>query len=223
MNEINWSLIDKIVFINLEQRPDRLASIMAELQKMNAPSEKILRFNAIKEKNGALGCAKSHLNVLIMAQINGWNNVLILEDDMVFEKDSASIIRTNIFLNELVQTNWDVGFLSASYYIIKKVKRYFYKVEFAFLANSYLVNKSYYKKLMHNYAQAIYRLEQGEPRNKVGLDTHWLTLMKEGNWYGVYPCVGYQKPGLSNIENIEIDRREYFKRSIDDIKRYGSF
>ncbi|VEC00470.1 Glycosyltransferase family 25 (LPS biosynthesis protein) [Cedecea lapagei] len=220
---INWSLIDKIVYINLAKRPDRKAEIIGELKKVQAPEEKIIHFDAIEEEEGALGCAKSHLNVLIMAQINGWNNVLILEDDMVFENDEQSIERANVFLSELARTDWDVGFLSASYYIIKKVKPAFYKVEFAFLANSYLVNRPYYKTLMHNFSQAIYRMEQGEARNKAGLDTNWLKLMEEGRWYGVYPCIGHQRPGLSDIEHVEMDRRQYFKRPIAEIKRYGSF
>ncbi|WP_286178153.1 glycosyl hydrolase family 25 [Enterobacter sp. Ap-1006] len=220
---INWDFIDKIVYINLAKRQDRKAEIIAELKKVQAPEEKIIHFQAIEEEEGALGCAKSHLNVLIMAQINGWNNVLILEDDMVFNEDPQSIERANIFLGELARTDWDVGFLSASYYIIKKVSSAFYKVEFAFLANSYLVNRPYYRTLMHNYSRAIYRMEQGEARNKAGLDTNWLKLMAQGNWYGVYPCIGHQRPGLSDIENTVMDRREYFKRPIEDIKRYGSF
>lgn len=214
MNKINWNFVDKIVFINLEKRQDRLAEITDELKVLSAPADKIVHFKAIEEKEGAIGCAKSHLCVLNMAEKNNWKNVLILEDDMVFQRDEASIKRFNLFLDELTQINWDVGFLSASYFTIKKVKEVIYKVELAYLANSYLVNQHYYKKLMGNFSEAIERMENGESRHRAGLDSNWMKLMKKDSWYGVYPCVGHQSPGMSDIENVNMDRREYFKRAV---------
>jgi len=221
MDEVNWSLIDKIVFINLESRPDRLIEITAELKKVKAPADKVIHLNAIKEKNGAVGCAKSHIAALEMARDNGWNNVLILEDDMVFENDSQSCTRLNNFLDKLVTISWDVVFLSASYYIIKKMTEGFYRVEWAYMANSYLVNQHYYGKLINTFSGAIYRMQNIEAN--AGIDASWIKLMEKDNWYGVYPCVGYQRPGQSDIEKKIIDRRDHFKRPIDDIKRFGSY
>ena len=73
--------IKKIVYINLKKREERKEQIENELKMLKIPSNKIERFDAIVNTNGALGCSLSHISVLKRAKENKWSNVLILEDD----------------------------------------------------------------------------------------------------------------------------------------------
>lgn len=223
MAVINWNFIDKIVYINLKKRTDRNESIKKDLQRVGVPQEKIVRFEAIEDPQGGIGCASSHAAVLAMAEHHQWENVLILEDDMMFNDDDASYQRLNNFFVNLQEIAWDVGFISASYYIIKKVKDEFYRVEFAYLSNSYLVSRPYYSMLMQNFHESIALQKKGVSYGKSSMDYHWLRLMAKDRWYGVYPCVGYQKPGMSDIEKRMVDGKADFERDLAEMKKYGSY
>jgi GR25 family glycosyltransferase involved in LPS biosynthesis len=68
--------------VNIE--PTRRLHIETLLSQLNADSEKVNRINAIYLPDvGALGCAKSHILALKDAKLNGYNNCLILEDDLL--------------------------------------------------------------------------------------------------------------------------------------------
>ena len=54
-------LVENTRYINLAHRTDRLAEVIAELDKMGILGT---RFNAIKTANGAIGCSLSHLKCL---------------------------------------------------------------------------------------------------------------------------------------------------------------
>lgn len=219
-NNINWSSIDKVVYINLASRPTRKAEICQELKTINIPEDKIYHFNAIADSNGTLGCAKSHREVLIIAKRAQWDNVLILEDDMVFDKSVETTNRVNLFFNKLFSLDsWDVAFLSGSYFIVHTIEPYFLRVNFSYLANSYLVSSNYYQKLIDNYDESIEAIESGE---YVPHDANWMKLMEKDNWYGIYPCAGYQRIDHSSIQNIVTDRTEFFKRTIDEMRQFGS-
>lgn len=223
MSVINWDFIDKVVYINLKKRTDRNESIKKELQRVGIPQDKVIRFEAIEDPVGGIGCASSHAAVLAMAERHHWENVLILEDDMMFNEDDASYQRLNNFFVNLQEIQWDVGFISASYYIIKKVKDEFYRVEFAYLSNSYLVNRPYYGRLMQNFHESIALQRKGVSYGKSSLDYNWLQLMAKDQWYGVYPCAGYQKPGMSDIDRRMVDGKADFYRNLDELKKYGSY
>ena len=85
MNKIN-----KVLYINLEHRTDRKEKIEKELEKIGL-LEKSERFDAIKNKRGALGCALSHIACLERAQKEGWNNILIIEDDNTWSVDKETL------------------------------------------------------------------------------------------------------------------------------------
>ncbi|ASV53653.1 hypothetical protein LJPFL01_0290 [Lelliottia jeotgali] len=96
MNEkINWEAFSRIVYINLAHRRDRNVRMKRQLRELNAPKEKIIRFDGIKATPGAAGCLKSHIAVLEMAITEGWDDVLILEDDFEFCRDGQSVERLN--------------------------------------------------------------------------------------------------------------------------------
>ncbi|MGV3345715.1 glycosyltransferase family 25 protein [Enterobacteriaceae bacterium LUAb1] len=220
----DWSFVDRVVYINLKFRTDRNEQIKAVFQEVGIPEEKILRFEAIHTKPGDLGCLKSHKAVLEMALKNKWKNILVIEDDMVFDLDNESIVRCNAFFDKLKKISWDAAFLAASYYIINNVEDELFRVKFAYLSNSYLVNAHYYETLIENFSDTINGKEVGTIPNGLGVDASWLKLMKRDNWYGIYPCVGYQRTGVSDIDDQGrvMDRHDQFTRHLDSIRKYGS-
>ena len=81
------SNICKIIYINLDKRPDRRSEIEGELSRMGLVGE---RFPAIETKPGYIGCSQSHRNILLRAIAENWENVLILEDDFQFVIDKKT-------------------------------------------------------------------------------------------------------------------------------------
>ena len=83
--EILNKYIDKVIYINLEERKDRRISTESLLGKI-FEKNKITRCNAIKSDCGAIGCTKSHIKCLEYAINNECKNILILEDDIDISK-----------------------------------------------------------------------------------------------------------------------------------------
>ena len=105
-------IIDRIFIINLKNRRDRKIQIIKELQRVKAtnyeffeairPKEAELRNwcskyidplpnwfvaskkDPLKYRIGALGCLKSHYEIMKISKQRGYKNVLILEDDTKF-------------------------------------------------------------------------------------------------------------------------------------------
>ncbi|WP_341268848.1 glycosyltransferase family 25 protein [Morganella morganii] len=100
MLKIHWGFVDKVVYINLAERTDRQESIEFQMKKAGIPQNKIIRFDAIKNENGTLGCTLSHIGVMAMAAEENWENVLVLEDDMIFNDDDESRDRINYFFQQ---------------------------------------------------------------------------------------------------------------------------
>ncbi|MBW5405646.1 glycosyltransferase family 25 protein [Morganella morganii] len=215
MVKVHWNFVDKVVYINLAERTDRRESIEFQLNKLGVPPEKIIRFDAVKNENGTLGCTLSHIGVMTMAEKNKWSNVLVLEDDMIFHNDDESLDRINYFFSSLISSSWDAGLLSGSYFNINKIHNCFYRLYFSYLANSYIVNQHYYTTLRNCFLMSEEKLKKGVPRNECCLDMLWNELMKKDSWYAIYPCIGYQSVCMSDIEHTVTDRRQNFTRKLD--------
>ena len=95
--------IKNAYYINLEKRTDRKQYVENELNKMGIKAE---RFNAIKLSHGALGCSMSHLKCIENAKENGWDHVLVVEDDIKFLDKDLFTKQLNKFLK--FNKNWDV-------------------------------------------------------------------------------------------------------------------
>ncbi|MEG3109473.1 glycosyltransferase family 25 protein [Pantoea sp. T14] len=219
MSEINWDLIDQVVYINLAERNDRRVNMRRELKKLGVPQEKITRFEAIAYQPGYIGCAQSHLQVLQLAQQQQWKNVLILEDDMAFHHDSASAHRLNKFFAALTQINWHVAFLTANYVQVTPFKSadYLIKAHRAFCACAYIVNASYLPVLIENISESIEQLLLGGAQHHYALDVHWMPLMQRDIWLGLFPNLGYQRPGRSDIEKGAMDYRHLFYKPLSKL------
>jgi glycosyl transferase, family 25 len=105
-----WDLIDAVLVINLDQRPERWSGLLAAASGL-IPAGKIHRVPAILGRNldgfgqrpwfrgrrrdqtwaARAGCMLSHRLALDIARNNNWKTVLVLEDDVEFSPDLLTL------------------------------------------------------------------------------------------------------------------------------------
>lgn len=216
MNRIDWSYIDKVVYINLRRRSDRNFRIKKQLKNIGIQKDKVIRFNAIEDPFGFIGCAQSHIAVIEMAMTEKWDNVLILEDDFEFSQDVNLASRTNKYFNVLQNVPWSVAFLSANYSVVRTFKNIdcVVKVDKAWCACAYIVNNNYYETLIDNFKQGLDYLQRTKSQHQYALDVYWHSLMRNHRWLGIYPNIGHQLPDKSDIENRFVDYKGLFYKDI---------
>jgi len=79
----SFDFFDEIYCINLDYRTDRWEQVQKEFEKVEILN-RVIRFSAIKEDDGRVGCIKSALAIIKIAKSKGLKNVLIFEDDVKF-------------------------------------------------------------------------------------------------------------------------------------------
>lgn len=211
--KLNWDFIDKVIYINLEDRVDRRRQIESELSVF--PKDRVIRFNAIKDTNGHLGCSKSHVECLKLAIKNNWKNVLIVEDDaMWYNYHKGYYTLKNIIKNN---PNFDVITFGNSH---PKFDRESFKLYEGACTSSYLVNNQYYSTLIANFEEGLRNLEKVKDfnnkkdikkiENLYAIDQYWKLLQKKDNWFIVNPALMIQRPSKSSILKSYVDYKEVF-------------
>ena len=199
--------IDKIIYINLDKRKDRDIEIKNEFKRLGIPPEKIIRFSAVANSYGAIGCSLSHLAIISMAKNNKFNNVLVLEDDFNFI-DSSDIIDKAFddFFNDY-KNNYDAVCLCRGYYYNAKPiqKTYLEKAVAVSTTAGYLVNSTMYDKLIENIHVGVYNLNITRDQPKYAVDQYWARLQNSERWYVFNPSLGYQRQSYSDISDIYVD------------------
>ncbi|WP_455648566.1 glycosyltransferase family 25 protein [Kluyvera sp.] len=219
MTTIDWNIIDKVIFINLDRRKDRRVRIVKHLKKIGVPKDKVFRLDAVEHSPGYIGCSLSHIAALEMAQQNKWQRVLILEDDFSFSETEENFENVNRYFKTLNNISWHVAFLAANYQQVTPLKSvdYLVRVDKAWCACAYIVNASYYDKLIHNYRSGVFALLQGGSKQEYAIDVNWHSCMQEDLWLGIFPNSGYQLPDKSDIEEVEVDYQSLFNKPLHQI------
>lgn len=178
MNEI----FDKIYCINLDNRVDRWkkSNIFFTENMIN-----VERFSAIKNSNGALGCALSHTEIIKIAKQQNFKNVLIFEDDFNFINYDYKIIKDSF--NELPE-DWDIFYLGFN--PTEKLINYsqnLYKINGAWCLHAYAVNYKFYDYILNNFVLPIDMLHKN--------------AQKKYNFYGIKNVICTQRNEYSDIQN----------------------
>jgi GR25 family glycosyltransferase involved in LPS biosynthesis len=198
-------LLKNTLFINLENRTDRLTHVTKQLESIGVVGE---RFNACKTKVGAIGCTLSHIKCLELAKARDYEQVFICEDDITF-------LNPSVFLDSLVkfsankEIEWDMLIIGGN--IVppyEKVDEYCIRVGECQTTTGYVVKKHYYDVLIDNFRDSVKNLIQ-EPENKMtyALDVYWKRLQKKGRWYMLTPFTVVQYDTYSDIEERYVDYR----------------
>jgi glycosyl transferase family 25 len=192
-----FEFIDKVVYINLDKRTDRREH-MGNVTTIFG--NKVQRLSAIEDPIGIVGCGKSHIAVLRQALKENVRNVLILEDDVEWNKINEGYAQ----LEELVEKPYDVILLSAG---SLQYDRNTLRVLSAQCASSYLVHGDYIPTLLSNFEDALSQLISTNNPYMYAHDMYWKRLQPIDQWFAVSPCIMYQRPDYSDIQNEYVDYR----------------
>lgn len=115
---------DKIIIVNLDERPDRMKQMELKLKHNNITN--FIRFSAINPKSskynlkiphnfyesiGAYGMLCSAYHILLYAIKQQFKRILILEDDIIFHKDFNQQFKIQI---NFIPNDWYLFYLGTS-------------------------------------------------------------------------------------------------------------
>jgi GR25 family glycosyltransferase involved in LPS biosynthesis len=193
--------IDAILYINLAHRTDRKEHVIHEIHKICADDSKIHRIDAIRTEPGALGCGLSHIKALEYAMAHPeWKMVLILEDDFTFHGDNTLALSNA--LRTLLIPQMDIGLLSYNHFVLRyedtspSIKRILYSQT----TSSYCIRSSYVPTLLQNMRESTMDMLIRGKTHENCVDIHWTILQPHGQWYALFPAIGYQYDNYSDIE-----------------------
>ena len=159
-----------ILYINLDHRTDRKEHMERSLQGYNYE-----RVSAIEDKDGYIGCAKSHIKCIEIARARKYQRVIILEDDFMFYKD-------NNFKNISLPETFDI------FLLCNRIKKHvslndtFIKVKDCSWTSGHILNQSIYNDLIDlmnpNFPKANNKKENPETYMSLFL-----------NLWSVSPCI----------------------------------
>jgi len=221
MNKI--SDIKHAFYINLESRPDRRFHV--EFQLKNIGLNCTERFNAIRMKNGAIGCSMSHLKIIETAKLNNWDHVLIVEDDILFTKPDVFIKQFNKFLSNHYD-KFDVVLIAGNNLPpYTKIDDTCVQVTHCQTTTGYLVKNHYYDKLINNYKAGILNLMKDPTNHRLyAIDKYWFNLQETDKWFLVTPLTVTQREDYSDIEKrptnytpamLDLDKVAFLQRQKD--------
>jgi GR25 family glycosyltransferase involved in LPS biosynthesis len=179
---------DAVVYINLNHRKDRENILLKDLDELGVLETKLHRIEAIHDySNGYRGCAKSHIKALELAKEKKWDNILVLEDDVIFVKTPEEIEETIVSFLQSFNKEWDVFFLGASVLEYEETSYAGIKhILSAQCAHAYAVNNSYLDRLLGSYHEAVALMESDEfvhGFSHHAADQHWKKLQRVDRWY----------------------------------------
>ena len=185
--------------INLEHRKDRWEHIKFEFEKINLIPK---RFDAVKNKDGRIGCTLSHIKCLEYAIENNLDSILICEDDITFLNPCSLKNSLKDFIENV--NDWDVLLLGANVHRIEKKSNNYLKIIDAQTTTGYIVKNHYFNTLLDNFKEGLQLLEK-EKKGDYCIDIHWKKIQSKDKWYILYPFTVTQYDNYSDIEKRNID------------------
>jgi len=193
-------LIERIVYINLDKRPDRRAQIEEELKRMNLHGK---HFSALDlPDHGAVGCTISHAQVVRQAANDRVSSLLVLEDDFYWKvPDRATLDRR---LTETIDAlpTYDVIMFDYSVDIGEPLNEYCTRGRAVSCSAGYLVAGQYLDRLATCLEEsATLFMQQPHVHWLYTIDQYWKRLQATDQWYCATPRFGTQRDGYSDCSN----------------------
>lgn len=214
-------LLKNTLFINLENRTDRLEHVNIELSKLGIKGERV---NAVKTSLGAIGCTLSHVKCLELAKQRNYEYVFICEDDITFLDPKILLTNLKSFYED-EKINWDMLIIGGNNVPpYQKINDFCVRVFYCQTTTGYIVKKSYYDTLIKNFKESatlLMKTPTEEGKKKYALDIYWKRLQIQDFWFMIIPPTVTQYENYSDIEcrntdythlMLDMDKEWYFSQ-----------
>lgn len=163
-----------VFYINLDHRTERRAHIEAEFAKLDLT--RFTRVRATLDENGALGCAKSHLGILLSWTQKSDRLLMICEDDCTFLVDRKALDHlVNAFAND---PRLDVICLAFNARNGITVTPEFMITSDTQTTSCYIVKTHVINELTLSAEKSVTLLAQGLPEQKAAIDVVWKEVQR---------------------------------------------
>jgi len=202
-------------YINLRERVDRKENLISNFKLLDIPTLHMDHIDAKKHHYGAIGCFLSHIHCLRKAKEEGYDHILICEDDIQFT--NVNVLKKQ--LRKIIQNikKWDVILLASNVISVEKIMnvKYCARVTKGMCATGYIVKSHYYDKLLQNFHEGINHLFRNpKMTSRYAVDVYWKSLQKKDNWIIPLPLTVTQFSTYSNIENRLVNYDTFMLKQI---------
>jgi GR25 family glycosyltransferase involved in LPS biosynthesis len=208
----DWSFFDKVYCISLDTREDRRRDAMAQFAKVGLADK--VEFIIVRKHptNCEQGIYESHIRCMESGLVSGAENILIFEDDIVFERFTPGLLREIVrFLRE--NRAWQVLLLGCM------VKKSFttsspaiVRIDFRSLTHAYAIPRSFAETMVRHH-----------PTNDVAFDD-FLRDLDSPQVYAVYPSFAFQSNSLSDNDHyLPLDRFRRLCGGLRSIQKWNEF
>ena len=195
-------------YINLKHRLDRRKHIEGELKKVNYPESYIHRFEAVRKKNGALGCGLSHIQVLqqLDQKLKGKHDYgLVLEDDFTWTQSPEKTIEMLTQISNLNKKDWNMILLACNGYgkPVEPKHKILLPVGDCQTTTGYIIKKGYIPTLLQNFKECVQQSTNIDEHKSIyipinHIDQYWKRLQYD-KWFVTNPIMGTQASSYSDI------------------------
>jgi len=198
-----WEYFDKFYCISLNERSDRREDARIQFAKMGLLDK--VEFVIVKKHpyNSEQGIFESHMSCIKKGIQAGANNIVVFEDDILFERFSPAALKNCInFLS--TNPHWNALFFGCLVSSSKKTdNKSVLKVKYRSLAHAYVLN--------HKFAKSLVKIQwQGKAYDAI-LNNFTDTF------YLIYPSFAFQ--GNSRSDNSRYARLDKFRRLFGGLRR----
>ena len=199
--------IDNTYCITIKERKDRQKIVSLQCSQLG------LSFDFVKveknKENPEKGCLESHMLCIKDAKLNGYKNVLIMEDDVKFNGPLLKMYLEQFKIK--VPENFDIFYLGYNINDGYKYDDNIMKIISSQCAHCYIVNEKVYDYILDNVAKDWTKFPIWQKRNSFekqvnfncrAVDLFYGKIVSDlGNSYGLYPMICHQLDSFSDIEN----------------------
>lgn len=189
-----WRYFDKVYCVSLDERPDRRD--MARCQFELVGLSRLVEFVIVKKHPGSRerGIFESHMTCLDLGLEARASNILVFEDDIVFEGFAPTTLQRCVnFMAD--DTDWDAFFFGC---LTKKIA----------LTRNPAVVRVVYRSLAHAYAVRRAFAEQIISQQWRDIPFDSMLARLSGNYYAVYPGFAFQS-GASSDNHQQLNRERF--------------
>jgi hypothetical protein len=212
-----FDFFDKILCVNLADRTDRWEECLPEFDKVGIRN-KVEKFEAYRYENksthffiGRAGVTTSFKEAVRYARDEGCENVLVLEDDVSFVKDTLSVLEKS--LEELKERDWDMFFLGINPEgdtPFESESDHLLRLRAGLCLHAASYNKKFFETVLTSLPEPPQMFEWLRALHNgtgFGAVDGWVmtSVMPNFNVYCTNPMIATQRPSWSSIDNKMVE------------------